>query len=94
MFNLAGTAGDSLSPHNHKPFTTKDKDNDILEDFNCAQKYRGAWWYVNCYTSNLNGPYQPGVVPFAEGVVWHQWRGFNYSLTRTEMKIIPANYSN
>lgn len=43
-----GNAGDKLSYHNGRKFTTKDRDNDEA-DYNCAVKYRGAWWYKTCY---------------------------------------------
>lgn len=30
-------------------FTTKDHDNDLEKNVNCAQKYQGAWWYKSCH---------------------------------------------
>nr|KAF6381963.1 ficolin 3 [Pipistrellus kuhlii] len=51
-----GTAGDSLSFHNGKPFSTYDADHDTAGG-NCAVTVHGAWWYQACYHSNLNGPY-------------------------------------
>jgi ficolin len=79
-----GDAGDSLSYHNGMQFSTKDQDN----AGSCAQSYNGAWWYQSCHLSNLNGAYNSTV--FGKGMNWQSWRGHNYSLKRTEMKIRPA----
>ena len=48
---------DSLEYSNGYKFTTKDQDNDGWSGGQCAQAYRGAWWYYNCHRSNLNGLY-------------------------------------
>ena len=54
-----GTAGNSMSHDDYKPFTTKDKDNDFNKDFNCASNYqeKGGWWYYNCSYSSLAKSY-------------------------------------
>eukprot|EP00058_Branchiostoma_floridae_P020034 XP_002605524.1 hypothetical protein BRAFLDRAFT_104091 [Branchiostoma floridae] len=86
----SGTSGNSLTGHDGKPFSTKDRDNDE-DSVNCAQSYKGAWWYVDCHSSNLNGLYHLGPHESnADGVNWNRWKGYNYSLKRTEMKIRPA----
>ena len=87
-FFVAGTAGDSLSSHNGKQFSTRDRNN-----LGCARAYHGAWWYHNCHHSNLNGIYRH-VNPstFADGVKWKDWKGYSYSLKRTEMKIRPVDF--
>ncbi|XP_022107440.1 microfibril-associated glycoprotein 4-like [Acanthaster planci] len=84
----SGTAGDALSYHSNQSFTTKDRDKDSNGPYNCAVKYSGAWWYKSCHHSNLNGMYLGGQTSvYAKGVVWYHWKGHNYSLKRTEMKI-------
>ncbi|XP_046861326.1 ryncolin-1-like [Xenia sp. Carnegie-2017] len=55
-----GTAGNSLSAHKNKSFTTIDSDNDTDGGGNCAVNAKGAWWYYYCYDSNLNGYYYQG----------------------------------
>ena len=83
----SGDAGDSLTYHNLKPFTTKDRDNDAWPG-NCAVQFEGAWWYYVCHYSNLNGLYLGGShTSFANGVNWRTWRGYYYSLAVTEMKV-------
>ena len=88
-----GTAGDALMiRQNGMKFTTYDRDQDIDGRVNCAVFYSGAWWYGACHYSNLNGLYRHGrVSSFANTVVWYQWKGFHYSLKRTEMKIKLVN---
>jgi ficolin len=77
--------GDSLEYHNGKKFSTKDNDNDSNEK-NCATRYKGAWWYDKCHSSNLNGLYLNGTYSaFATGMVWYKWKGHQYSLMKTKM---------
>ena len=71
-------------------FSTKDQDNDLPSDMSCAVKFKGAWWYENCHESNLNGQYLGGPHDtFAVGINWKAFRGFKYSLKRSEMKLRP-----
>ena len=89
---LSGNSSDSLAEHRGMPFTTKDQDNDNVKD-NCANTFKWAWWYKGCHRSNLNGLYLRGQhSSFANGVNWFHWKGHNYSLKRTEMKIRPADF--
>ncbi|XP_041428229.1 ficolin-1-B isoform X1 [Xenopus laevis] len=84
-----GNAGDSLSPHNGYSFSTKDRDNDIYA-YNCAEIYKGAWWYINCHASNLNGLYLRGnITSDSDGVIWREAMGYQYSLKVSEMKFRP-----
>ncbi|CAG5897930.1 unnamed protein product [Menidia menidia] len=54
-----GNAGDSLSWHNNKAFTTLDRDKDGYSG-NCAHYQKGGWWYHMCAHSNLNGVWYRG----------------------------------
>ncbi|XP_071951901.1 uncharacterized protein [Antedon mediterranea] len=89
---IGGDAGDSLSYHSGNPFSTKDRDHDMI-DYNCALNYGGGWWYLGCHYSNLNGLYLIGETElFGKGIVWYDFRGQNYSLKKTEMKIRIKDY--
>jgi ficolin len=81
---FSGTAGDSFTSHRGSAFATKDADN----GHNCAKTFKGAWWYKGCHTSNLNGLYHHGAhKSHADGINWVTWKGHNYSLKSTSMKI-------
>ena len=69
-------------------FSIKDQDSDQFKT-SCAQRSKGAaWWYSSCHKSNLNGMYFNGQhASRADGVNWFTFRGKQYSLKRTEMKV-------
>uniref|UniRef100_A0A1E1WVQ4 Putative lectin n=1 Tax=Tityus obscurus TaxID=1221240 RepID=A0A1E1WVQ4_TITOB len=82
-----GDAGDSITYMNEMKFSTKDRKNDIWKK-NCAEVYKGGWWYVKCHRANLNGLYLNGPhSSYADGIEWKTWKGFNYSLPEVDMKI-------
>ncbi|XP_038052371.1 ficolin-1-like [Patiria miniata] len=87
-YNANSTARNSLANHNHQPFSTKDKDNDSHNNLNCAEDEKGAWWYIWCSDSNLNGIYfyAPSHINF-QGIIWSSWKGYSYSLKKCGMKI-------
>uniref|UniRef100_H3A232 Tenascin C n=1 Tax=Latimeria chalumnae TaxID=7897 RepID=H3A232_LATCH len=87
----SGTAGDSLSYHQGRPFSTYDKDNDVAVT-NCALSYKGAFWYKNCHRVNLMGTY--GDNRHSSGVNWFHWKGHEHSIPFAEMKIRPVNFRN
>ena len=82
--------GDALKIHNGFGFTTTDFDNDA-HSLNCAEEFRGAWWYEACHQANLNGLYLGGnATSYGEGIVWSPWHGQYYSLKATAMKIMTV----
>ncbi|PVD18279.1 hypothetical protein C0Q70_20828 [Pomacea canaliculata] len=84
-----GDAGDSLMYHNGQEFATKDHGRPRA--LTCALKYHGAWWYNDCYNSNLNGVYITNApLPHLNGVTWFTFRQSYRSLKRAEMKIRPV----
>ncbi|XP_019645320.1 PREDICTED: uncharacterized protein LOC109486073 [Branchiostoma belcheri] len=103
----SGDATDSLDPSdtrhsiNNRRFSTTDQDNDGIST-NCAVTFgQGGWWYTeSCGLAMLNGQYLtgcsvpvPGTCSSANGIVWHSWRGYKYSLKKTVMMVRPANFS-
>ncbi|XP_034753009.1 tenascin isoform X3 [Etheostoma cragini] len=87
----SGTAGDSMTYHHGRPFSTFDNDNDIAVT-NCALSYKGAFWYKNCHRVNLMGKY--GDNSHSKGINWFHWKGHEHSIEFAEMKIRPANFRN
>jgi hypothetical protein len=84
----SGNAEDSITNHNNMMFSTKDADNDPYSG-HCAQQFPGGWWFGGgCHHSNLNGLYLGGShTQHGKGICWYYWKGYNYSLKATEMKI-------
>ncbi|XP_030317174.1 tenascin isoform X2 [Calypte anna] len=87
----SGTAGDSMTYHNGRSFSTFDKDNDSAIT-NCALSYKGAFWYKNCHRVNLMGRY--GDNSHSQGVNWFHWKGHEYSIQFAEMKMRPSSFRN
>ena len=92
----AVSIGDSLTGlHNGRSFTTTGMSSDELktvEDANCAEIFKGGWWYGHCLEANLNGHYYPGSANDHDnfGLVWKSWHGVKYSLKATKMMMRPA----
>ncbi|KAM6431292.1 tenascin isoform 4-T4 [Liasis olivaceus] len=89
--DYSGTAGDSMTYHNGRAFSTFDKDNDSAIT-NCALSYKGAFWYKNCHRVNLMGRY--GDNSHSQGVNWFHWKGHEHSIQFAEMKIRPYSFRN
>nr|XP_055076111.1 tenascin isoform X1 [Misgurnus anguillicaudatus] len=85
----SGTAGDSMTYHDGRPFSTRDRDPRHFIT-RCAMSYKGGWWYKNCHEANLNGLYNTNTNH--QGVIWTEWKGKNFSIPFTEMKFRPASF--
>nr|XP_034963186.1 tenascin-X isoform X12 [Zootoca vivipara] len=87
--SYSGTAGDAFTYHSGSVFSTKDRDpNRVI--IPCAVSYRGAWWYRNCHYANLNGLYANN--RDHQGINWFNWKGFEFSIPFTEMKLRPRGF--
>ncbi|XP_063959668.1 ficolin-1-like [Lytechinus pictus] len=87
-----GGAGDCLTQHNGHKFSTRDQDNDLYDEFNCAEVYQAGWWYKNTSERmcRLNGIYineDATIIKFNKGILWSCW-SMN-SLKGSEMKLRP-----
>ena len=86
-----GTAGDSIIRSyniNGMAFSTPDRDNDLWSDIDCAQRWKGGWWYNACTRSQLNSIYQHDTTPREfETVFWNTFTTYDRSLKYAEMKL-------
>ena len=86
-------SGDALYPVYYLArFATKDS-NTTFQACTPDFDFGGFWWnnglYLNELTANLNGLYIDGGMTdqSRKGIFWGPWKGYNYSLKKTEMKI-------
>uniref|UniRef100_A0A8B9HTT5 Tenascin XB n=1 Tax=Astyanax mexicanus TaxID=7994 RepID=A0A8B9HTT5_ASTMX len=83
----SGTAGDSMTYHDRRKFSTRDRDPQPFIT-RCAMSYKGGWWYKNCHEANLNGLYNTHTDH--QGVIWTAWKGKDFSIPFAEMKLQPG----
>ncbi|XP_012942943.1 angiopoietin-1 [Aplysia californica] len=81
-----GNASDGLSYSDKMAFSAVDADNDASSS-HCALYNGGAWWYSHCHVSNLNGPFDVGMVWFNRA--WQDW----LQMKTTVMMIRPRHHS-
>ena len=90
------SSGDSIGDNSRSQgslsgqrFSSFDKEQDRCS-CNCALAFGGGWWFTHCGRGLLNGNYvDGGTISYKEGIIWFDWKGYYYSLKRTEMKIKP-----
>ena len=80
-----GISSSSIYSNNNAQFSTFDNDNDASFTTNNAVTWRGAWWYHNGHTSNLNGEY--GNNNHGQGINWFYFKGWTNSLSGTRMML-------
>ncbi|XP_029010758.3 mucin-2-like [Betta splendens] len=87
----SGTAGDALRfsrtyDHNHRAFTTPDKDHDRYPSGNCGAYYSSGWWFDACMAANLNGRYYvKRYKGIRDGIFWGTWHNMS-------TEYYPTNY--
>lgn len=81
-----------MKQHDGLKFTTKDQNNGIGND-NCAAKLNGGWWFHNCHSALLTGPYfsEKGRTQSHHGILWFSWKEAMH-LKAAQMKIRPKLY--
>ncbi|XP_021376988.1 angiopoietin-related protein 7-like [Mizuhopecten yessoensis] len=53
---FTGNTSNSFERQSGYKFSTFDQDNDIFQE-HCAVVFRAGWWFKDCSSTNLNGPY-------------------------------------
>ena len=85
------TGHDYFAYHKNQAFTTRDQDNDSHATINCAVLHHGAWWYKDCFDTNLNADYRSSG---STGVcLYDTVNRYQCSFQYTEMKIRPKQMS-
>ncbi|XP_048577863.1 uncharacterized protein LOC5514077 isoform X2 [Nematostella vectensis] len=87
-----GTAGESLSYLDKKPFKTKDESTELCLITKKTPGWFGRETLCNEATSNLNGEYHhrySSVTLGYVGMYWQKWQGVTKSLKEASMKIRP-----
>ncbi|TWW59506.1 fibrinogen-like protein 1 [Takifugu flavidus] len=73
-------------------FSTFDHLNDT--ESRCIRHSKSGWWFSRCDSGNLNGHYYNG--PYQammdDGVVWHTWHGWWYSIKSVVMMVHAADH--
>ncbi len=75
-------------------FTTRDMDQDTDGFGNCAEQWRGGWWYNRCYEANINGLNYNSPTTTPKGITWQHGgaRGDGYNTWKgAAMKIRKLN---
>lgn len=88
---------DSFKYADGASFSTFDSEHDTDPSNNCAERFRGGWWYTACHSSNLNGLNLNGPHDsYADGIEWSHIDNYtglhHYSYPHVEMKIRVSGF--
>ncbi|KAM4706776.1 LOW QUALITY PROTEIN: angiopoietin-related protein 4 [Discoglossus pictus] len=76
---VSGELENSLNDFRELRFSTRDRDQDLKTDLNCAKHLSGGWWFSSCGQSNLNGKYFRSLPrqrhERKQGIFWKTWKG-------------------
>eukprot|EP00795_Rhopilema_esculentum_P011924 gene11924-2490_t len=88
--DYVGNIGDAMSEVNGSKFSTADRDNDSF-DKNCAEVFKGPWWYNSCSFVRLNSQFSTTSKINAEDptdvMKWKSWENSNTTIIRSEIKL-------
>ncbi|XP_073823686.1 uncharacterized protein [Musca autumnalis] len=88
--SYTGDAGNGMSWHKNRKFSTIDEDNNAGNLHTCPETFKGGWWFHDpCYSGHLHGPYRSKEDSNTWGVSWDPWRKWNVSLKYAAMMIRP-----
>ena len=88
-----------MNYHDGMKFSTQDRDNDVANSYHrqypgyrhssdCAEYFKSAWWFKDCYMSNLHGEYfTTSYNRDYKGIHWSTFHPANYTLKATKMMI-------
>ncbi|GFN87394.1 ficolin-2 [Plakobranchus ocellatus] len=80
--SYTGTVEDRMAYHNKMFFSTFDRDNDERAE-SCAVTHHGAWWYKDCYHTDLNSEW---AVTETKDDAWYDGKKW-WHTSFTEMKM-------
>ncbi|XP_054240361.1 angiopoietin-related protein 3 [Indicator indicator] len=92
---ISGSIPNALPEQTELRFSTADRDEDTINDFNCPENYLGGWWHSECEETNLNGKYvaprSRGRLDRRKGLYWKPKNGRYYLLKSTKIMIHPTD---
>ncbi|XP_066913943.1 microfibril-associated glycoprotein 4-like [Clytia hemisphaerica] len=80
---------------NGAKFSTVDTRNDVWSNAEgCAFRF-GPWWHLMCHRVAMNGRYSHNGVASSEanGIIWHDWKGYWTSLKESQIMIRPRSFN-
>ena len=83
----SGNTSDSFSFQNNAKFSTYDRDQDTSPGDSCATKYSSGWWFLNCFSCNLNAVFPLSSDAVNTYITWYHLQKTFGKINYSEMKI-------